>query len=171
MKKFLERDVMKEGEDLELVKHPDPRLLVPTRPVSFATEEDKTRLLEVVQRILGRMVKGFGWGNIVGMAANQLGYDMRLCYCLGKWYVNPEITWKTKAPKTRFLEGCFSLKENKFDYVVWRVPSIRVKWQDLNGETHEERFNGDVAQALQHEIDHLDGKLCVEADDCEAKGV
>lgn len=158
----LKRDVMKEGETLELVKHPDPRLLTPTKLVSFETEEDKTRLLEVVQKILGRMVKGFGWGNIVGLAANQLGYDMRLCYCLGKWYVNPEITWKTKAPKSLFKEGCFSLEENKFDYPVWRVPSIRVKWQDLNGNVHEERFNGDVAQALQHEIDHLDGKTCVD---------
>lgn len=160
--KTLDRDVLKEGEDLELVKYPDPSLLRPASPVIFKEGEENTVLLEAVQRMLGRMVKGFGWGNIVGMAAPQLGYDMRLCYCLGKWYVNPEITWKTKDIK-HFKEGCFSLEANKFDYGVWRAPSIRVKWQDLDGKTHEERFNGDVAQALQHEIDHLDGKLCVES--------
>ena len=77
----------------------------------------------------------------------------------GEPFINPEITWVTKAPTNSVKEGCYSLEENRFDYPVDRAPSIRMKWQDLDGEWHEERFNGFNAQILQHEYDHLDGIL------------
>ena len=140
---------------LELVKYPDQRLFEVSQPVEV---NEDTRL--IILRMLDRMGKGFGWGNILGMAAPQLGFNIRVFYAQGKWYLNPELTWVTKAPKTLYMEGCFSLKDNKFDYPVWRATSIRLKWQDLNGDYHEERFNGEKAQVILHELDHLDGKVC-----------
>lgn len=153
-------EVAAEKVAFELVKYPDKRLLTSTRLVSFNTDEDRQTLNEVVEHMTKVMRQGFGWGHVAGLSANQLGYDLRLCYCLGQFFVNPSITWQTKA-KTHYKEGCYSLEKDKFDYPVWRSQSIIVAWQDLEGQSHEGRFNGKHAQVLQHEIDHLDGITCV----------
>jgi peptide deformylase len=99
------------------------------------------------------------WGNPVGMAANQIGDRRAVFLAEGEVYVNPVIIWTTDAPKESALEGCYSLPDNK-DFLVARAPSIRLRWQDVRGEFFERRFNGFHARVIQHEMDHLLGKLC-----------
>lgn len=99
------------------------------------------------------------WGNPVGLAANQVGDPRALFIAEGVVYVNPEITWITRAPADYAYEGCYSLEPNK-NYEMGRAPSIMLKWQDLSGMPWEKRFNGFHARVIQHEMDHLEGKLC-----------
>lgn len=94
------------------------------------------------------------WGVPVGLAAPQVGRSLRLFIARGMVFINPRITWATKQVKY-YKEGCYSLEPNKFDYPHWRPSSIRLRWQDLDGEWHERRFNDPMSQVIQHEYDHL----------------
>ena len=140
---------------MELIKYPDPILLGKCEPVKEINDEIK----EFVKELTIFMLQGIKWGTPMGLTAVQVGRPIRLFIAIGEVFINPEITWVTKAPKDTVKEGCYSLEDNSFEYVVERAPSIRMKWQDLNGEWKEERFNGFKAQILQHEYDHLDGIL------------
>lgn len=146
--------------DYKIYGYPHEVLTTSCMPVDLLGG-DRTK---VIDWILG-MYRFYGqnslWGNMVGLAANQLGKSIRVFVALGELYVNPEITWKTKAPANLCMEGCYSLEKDKFDYPVYRVPSIELRWQDLDGTEHKQRFNGYKAQVIQHEMDHLDGKLCI----------
>ena len=69
--------------------------------------------------------------------------------------VNPVIL--SKKGRTKFLEGCQSCLQ--YWAVVERPYEIVVKYQDLTGAEHTEKFEGFTATVLSHEIDHLDGIL------------
>lgn len=69
--------------------------------------------------------------------------------------VNPEIIFYDGTSLGR--EGCLSVPS--YTGRVQRAKSIVLKAQDVNGEQHEFRMSGYEARAVQHEIDHLDGKL------------
>ena len=141
---------------MEIVKYPAPSLFRKSKPVEKVDYELLTWVKEFVdftQQPLGM--------RLLGMAAPQVGRNIRLFIAMGRIYVNPELVWVTNAPKTLYKEGCFSLEHNKFDYEVYRATSIRLKWEDLTGATFEERFNGQKAQVILHELDHLDGVMCI----------
>lgn len=140
---------------MELLKYPNPILLQKCESVAEINDELKAFVKELTLFTL----HGLKWGIPTGLAAPQVGKPIRLFVTLGEVFINPEIVWMTKAPKNTVKEGCYSLEENNFEYSVERAQSIRLKWQDLNGQWHEERFNGYKAQILQHEYDHLDGIL------------
>ncbi len=140
---------------MEIVKYPDKRLLKVSRPVDLVQEYDFVQCL--VEDMFSTM-KGL-WGNPVGLAAPQVGENVRLFIALGEVYVNPEITWESEA-KDYHNEGCYSLEKGKYDYGVWRKQSIRLKWEGKAGRKFEKKFNGKTAQVIQHEYDHLQGKLC-----------
>lgn len=141
---------------MEIVKFPTPSLLEKSLPVEITPE-----LLSWIRDVeIFLMAIPQEKSKTAGLAAPQVGRNIRVFYALGEWYINPEITWVTKAPPNLMKEGCYSLVEGKFDYPVWRAPSIALKWQDKTGAWHEGRFNGFKAQVLQHEFDHLEGKLC-----------
>lgn len=145
--------------DYKIYKYPHQLLTTQCEPVDLLGGDRK----EVIEWILGMyqfFSKGGSWGNMVGLAANQVGRSLRVFIALGEIYVNPEITWRTKAPEHLCCEGCYSLEDNKFDYPVHRSTSIKMRWQDLDGVVHEGRFNGYKAQVIQHEMDHLNGKCC-----------
>ena len=61
---------------------------------------------------------------------------------------------------SNYHEGCYSLEENKFDYKTTRHDAVKLKWQDIHQKWHEQIFNGIAARIIQHEQDHLEGKLC-----------
>jgi peptide deformylase len=140
---------------LKLVKYPDPVLLRPCRPV----KKINAGVREFVKEMALFMTTGLKWGVPMGLAAPQVGMDLRIFIALGEVFINPEIVWMTKAPKSVCHEGCYSLDENNFGYRVERASSVRLKWMDLKGNWNERRFNGFNAEVIQHEMDHLDGKL------------
>jgi peptide deformylase len=145
---------------LKLFKYPAQVLLEPSLHINFLDEEEVKKLNNLVVDMFFFIESDLKWGKVAGLAAPQVGKNIRMFLAIGNVFCNPVITWKTKAPLTLCYEGCYSLEKNKFDYEVKRIPSIRLRWQDTDGNFHEERFNGKQAQVIQHELDHLDGKLC-----------
>lgn len=109
----------------------------------------------------------------VGLAAPQIGRNDRIVVidadpiaenfpeCAGRklTLINPEIEVLDGEPISRG-EGCLSLpglSEN-----VNRVEHIRLRWVDENFEPHEEEISGFLARIVQHECDHLEGKLYID---------
>ncbi len=134
------------------VKYPDPILL--REAEDFAFETDRPLLKELVAAAR----EGFGWGNLVGLAAPQIGISKRFFLALGKMYINPTITERSDATFNA-TEGCYSCEEGK-SYNISRNVWIRLMWQDRGGNWHKKRFDGFAAEVIQHEHDHLMGKLC-----------
>lgn len=136
---------------LQLLKFPHPILTMKCIPV---TEFDEDLKYFCTQMFLF-MKNNIKWGKPVGLAAPQVGLPVRIFIAEGGLYINPEITWVTKAPKNLCHEGCYSLEDERYDYPAERASSIRLKWQDHTGAWQEQRFNGYHAQVIQHELDHL----------------
>jgi peptide deformylase len=76
-----------------------------------------------------------------------------------KIFINPEVIW-TSEHKSVYDEGCLSLP-GQYGEVV-RPAQVRVKFQDLEGQTHENVYDGLDSHCVQHEIDHLNGVLFVD---------
>lgn len=111
----------------------------------------------------------------VGLAAPQIGKDIRLVIInldvLGdeypeyvgfrKAFINPYIVeYDETSKKVTMEEGCLSLPgihEN-----VTRPSRIHVKYQDENFQEHDEWVDGYLARVMQHEFDHLDGKVYID---------
>lgn len=74
-------------------------------------------------------------------------------------FINAEIT-ESSPEDGPYSEGCLSIPFVEGD--VWRPLRVRVRYQDLDGATQEEWFDGLMARVLQHELDHLEGKLFVD---------
>lgn len=106
----------------------------------------------------------------VGLAAPQVGLDLRLLVALAMRepgdeaaepvvMVNPEIL--ERSPETWvYEEGCLSIPGVRGD--VTRPERVRVHYQDLDGTDHTIDADGMFARILQHEIDHLNGKLFID---------
>ena len=95
----------------------------------------------------------------VGMAANMIGVNRRIiALYLGPFpmaMLNPELLWT--SPETyEAMEGCLSLPGER---PARRYESIELRYQDLDMETHCQRFSGFPAQIIQHELDHCEGIL------------
>jgi peptide deformylase len=73
--------------------------------------------------------------------------------------VNPRIVW-TSEDRTVYEEGCLSVPEIYND--ISRPAEVTVQWTDLAGQPQERQFAGLWATCVQHEIDHLDGKLFID---------
>ena len=147
----------------EILIHPDPRLREVAKTVADPTAPEIRRLVE---DMADTMYDAPG----VGLAATQLGVALRVVVTDTEWrtegaardlkvWINPEFTWKSKETEVH-EEGCLSVPEIYEE--VERPAAVRLRWQDLEGNTHEADFNGFQAVALQHEFDHLDGKLFID---------
>ncbi len=104
----------------------------------------------------------------IGLAAPQIGILQRLIVmdCAKKdeepqpmALINPEVTWVSDELNT-YSEGCLSIPEQYED--VTRPAEVRVRWLDLDGKPQEQKFDGLWATCVQHEIDHLNGKLFID---------
>jgi peptide deformylase len=73
--------------------------------------------------------------------------------------INPEITWASED-QSIYEEGCLSIPDQYAE--VKRPSEVRVTWHDLTGTVQEEQFSGLWATCVQHEIDHLNGKLFID---------
>lgn len=96
----------------------------------------------------------------VGLAANQVGSEYKL-FITGldsiRTAINPKII-KTSKSKTHGKEGCLSIPDERFKKL--RHSWIQLSYVDELGEEHIKTFTGWSARVVQHEMDHLNGKLC-----------
>ena len=139
--------------------HPDPRLKKSCDPVSEITDE----LRQLAADMLDTMYDAPG----IGLAAPQVGVMRRVlvmdCAKDGParplTLINPEVTWASEDLSV-YEEGCLSIPEQYAE--VKRPAEVKVRWTDLDGAEQEEHFTGLWATCVQHEIDHLDGKLFID---------
>lgn len=141
--------------------HPDPRLKKIAKPIGEVSKE----LRKLADDMLETMYHAPG----IGLAAPQVGVLKRFFVmdCVKEEgaapqpmaLFNPEVTWVSEEMNT-YEEGCLSIPEQYAD--VERPAEARVRWMDMDGKTHEEQFDGLWATCVQHEIDHLDGKLFID---------
>lgn len=143
----------------KVVKAPDERLRVKTKPVKKIGNGLNQTIKDMVKTTLS-----FKDPEGVGLAATQIGNDER--YFVGmiggkelKAFINPQITWVSKKTKTYF-EGCLSVP-NYWGETI-RSLTIKVTYQDLQGNSHAETLKGVDAWIFQHEVDHLDGVIFVD---------
>lgn len=94
----------------------------------------------------------------IGIAANQAGYDLRMCIVAVTrtplFMINPRIIFLS-GEKVQGLEGCLSCPDEQV--MVKRSVTVTVEYFDLDGAKQKLRANGLTARCIQHEIDHLNG--------------
>ena len=144
--------------DLKILIFPDPKL----RKVAKKIDKFDKSLEILSQNMLKTMYEAEG----IGLAATQVDIHIRLVVMdlseernEPRVFVNPEYTILDKSPFT-YEEGCLSIPG--FNEEISRPSKILLKWQDLQGNFHEEKPDGIFTVCAQHEIDHLDGKLFVD---------
>jgi peptide deformylase len=142
---------------------PDPRLKLISKPVDGVDDE--------LRRLMDDMLETMYEAPGIGLAAVQVGVPRRMVVLdVAKreeeeaepnplFLVNPEIL---TASDERIIreEGCLSIPEYYAE--VERPASVRVRFLDREGKRQEIEANGILATCLQHEIDHLDGKLFID---------
>ena len=143
---------------LDILRYPDPRLHTVARPVAAVDE----RIRRLVDDMLETMYAAEG----VGLAATQVDVHERVIVIdtsesHGDPHVliNPELV-ETSEEMTIAEEGCLSVPEI-YDKVQ-RHARVRVRALDRSGESREFDAEGLLAIAVQHEMDHLLGKVFVE---------
>ena len=145
---------------LKIFKYGDPILRKKVKDVN-----DFTKLPYLVEQMFNTMYKEHG----IGLAANQVGYSLNLLVldasCLegeadSKPYIfiNSEII--DSEGFTTMEEGCLSVPDIRAE--IERPESIIIKFQDLEQNFHKETFNGLISRIIQHELDHLKGKLFID---------
>ncbi len=141
--------------------HPDPRLKAVASAVSAVDDN--------IRRLADDMLETMYDAPGIGLAAPQVGVGKRLLVmdCVKDETVaprpmvliNPEVTWSSEEMNT-YEEGCLSIPEQYAE--VERPAVVDVSWLGLDGARHTERFDGLWATCVQHEIDHLNGKLFID---------
>ncbi|NNE89535.1 MAG: peptide deformylase [Silicimonas sp.] len=141
--------------------HPDPRLKTVADPV--AEVDDPLRKL--ADDMLETMYAAPG----IGLAAPQVGILQRMLVmdCVKEEnappqpmvLINPEVVWSSDE-KNVYEEGCLSIPEQFAD--VERPSEVEVTWTNLEGAAQSAKFDGLWATCVQHEIDHLNGKLFID---------
>jgi len=144
-------------ESLEILQFPDERLRRLSQPVIDFNQELKA----LAERMLEIMYESNG----IGLAAPQVNQTVRLIVVdvsegrdNPRIFVNPKI--KQSSGSVDSSEGCLSVPEIRT--TIKRYESVTVEYLDLSGEKHEEPLNDLMSICVQHEIDHLDGKLFID---------
>lgn len=139
--------------------HPDPRLKKRCEPVTEISAE--------IERLAADMLETMYDAPGIGLAAPQVGVTKRVIVmdCIKEGtpepmaLINPEIIWSSEDLSV-YEEGCLSIPDQYAD--VKRPAEVQVRWLDLQGQVQERQFSGLWATCVQHEIDHLDGKLFID---------
>jgi peptide deformylase len=142
---------------LTVLHYPDDRLRTVAKPV--ATITDQTR--QLVTDLLDTMYDENG----IGLAATQVNVHQRVVVIdvsesrdQPQVFINPEIIGK--SGDTTYEEGCLSVPQSYAN--VERAAEVTVKAQNTEGEWFELKADGLLAICLQHELDHLVGKLFID---------
>jgi peptide deformylase len=144
-----------------IIIHPDPRLKAMCKPVTGITDE--------IRRLADDMLQTMYDAPGIGLAAPQVGQLIRMLVmdCVKDEaaaprpmvLINPEVVWKSPE-KSTYEEGCLSIPEQYAE--VERPAEVEVRWTGLDGTEVSERFAGLWATCVQHEIDHLNGRLFID---------
>ena len=120
---------------------------------------------DAIRNLCAAMIDVMLENNGVGLAAPQVGISKQIVVVLinesPKCFINPEIISHSQETET-CEEGCLSIPETFIP--VERYKSIKIKYRDLSGRPRVETYENLEARVLQHEIDHLFGKLMVGGD-------
>ncbi|MBT8063536.1 MAG: peptide deformylase [Xanthomonadales bacterium] len=142
---------------LEILEFPDARLRTVAKPVETFDDE--------LRRLADDMIETMYAAQGIGLAATQVNVHRRLLVLdvsenqdSPRVYVNPEIV-RGEGSET-CEEGCLSVPGIFAE--VSRAERVRVAAQDPSGQPFEEDLDGMHAVCLQHEMDHLEGKLFVD---------
>ena len=142
---------------LPILEYPDPRLKKVATPVAAVTAD--------VRRLVRDLAETMYAAPGVGLAATQVNVHKRvLVIDISdhkddlRVFINPELL--SAEGEAECEEGCLSVP-GYYDKVT-RAARIRVRAQDENGETFELSADGLLAVCIQHEMDHLQGKVFVE---------
>ncbi|WP_296052152.1 peptide deformylase [uncultured Alteromonas sp.] len=142
---------------LDVLQFPDERLRTVAKPIDEVNSEIKQLVADMFATM--REEKG------IGLAATQVNRHVRLVVMdvseeqnEPRVFINPEIV--NKEGSTISEEGCLSVPGNYAK--VDRAEKVTVKALDGEGESYELEADGLLAICIQHELDHLDGKLFVD---------
>lgn len=154
---------------LPIVAYGDPVL----RKVGKNIDKDYPNLKELIANMYETMYNAYG----VGLAAPQIGLPIRIFLVdtspfaedevlteeeqaqikgFKQTFINAEILEET-GDEWAFNEGCLSIPNVRED--VFRKPTLKIRYQDENFETHEKEYDGLLARVIQHEYDHIEGIL------------
>ncbi len=142
---------------LPLIYAPHPVLDRPTTRISKVDSK--------IQKLIDDMIETMHANLGVGLAANQVGIPLRIAVIQGPddikplILINPEIV--KREGRRELTEGCLSIPGYQGE--VGRSVTVKVKAMNINGRFFRIKAEGNLlAQVLEHETDHLDGKLYVE---------
>ncbi len=145
---------------LNILVAPDPRLKAKALPVE--------KVDQALSRLIDDMFETMYQAPGIGLAAPQVGIAKRVIVvdtakkgeeAQPLALINPEILWLSEETSS-YEEGCLSVPEHYAEVI--RPARVRVRYQDRQGEIREIEADGLLATVLQHEIDHLSGKLFVD---------
>ena len=147
------------AKKLKILIFPDPRL----RKVA----EKVLKFDKSLQSLADDMLLTMYDANGIGLAATQVDQHVRLVVMdlsddrnEPRIFVNPSYKVLQNHNLFEFEEGCLSIPG--FNETISRPDKIELKWQDVNGNEHNEEPEGLLTVCIQHEIDHLEGKLMVD---------
>ena len=143
------------NKPMDILIYPDPRLKRIAEPVDFekTTLKERTTIVRKMGVSLGRTT----YGQQLGIAAPQIGINLRVIIVRGNVMFNPE--WQpTKAPPEQVIESCYSAP--KKIYRVERAKYGWAKWTSIDGRPMEDKLTNLPSIVFQHELDHLNGKCC-----------
>ena len=142
---------------LPIIEYPDPRLKKVAAPVAAVTPE--------IRKLVRDMAETMYAAPGIGLAATQVNVHKRVIVIdisehrdTLRVFINPELL--SAEGEAECEEGCLSVP-GYYDKVT-RAARIRVSAQDERGETFEQDAEGLLAVCVQHEMDHLLGKVFVE---------
>lgn len=142
---------------LPILYYPDERLRKMSKPVEVFDD--------ALQTLIEDMFETMYAANGVGLAAPQIGVNIRLSVVdvspernERQVFINPEII--THNGKEKYKEGCLSVPGAL--EIVERAKQVTIKALDRHGQPFEIECDGLLAECLQHEIDHLNGKLFID---------
>ena len=142
---------------LPILRYPDPRLHTRARPVAVVDEA----IRQLIEDMAETMYEAPG----IGLAATQVDVHLRVVIIDIsedrsdlRAFINPEIL--ERSGEQTCEEGCLSVP-GIYDKVT-RAERVRVRALDARGEPFELEADGLLAVCIQHELDHLDGKVFVE---------
>jgi peptide deformylase len=146
-----------------IVMYGDPVLRQKAKDIEKGTD---------LKQLIEDMYETMHAANGIGLAAPQIGKAIRLFVVDGtqledeehmtdfkKAFINPQIIEEVGEP-WEFEEGCLSIPNIREK--VSRKGDVKIKYYDENWQLHEEEYDGMKARIIQHEYDHIEGKLFVD---------
>lgn len=149
---------------MQILTTPNPILTHPAQPV----EKINQKILEFIEE-MKKTLLATGNPKGVGLAAPQLGKPWQI-FLTKPWprsevqvFINPEIIWRSEEltngvpQRKNKLEGCLSIPG------IWgmvkRYQIIKLSYKTPDNKQHIKKFSGFLATIIQHEMDHLNGRL------------